>query len=713
MDVSPPTSPLFRPLPTLRIGIVGHTSCDADPALLQRTAEVLGALCELARSCGSSTPNEVGSGPASSSAVRLVTGLAPGFDRLAWECWRALAAATSGESQVPQRRTSLVILPEPLATYRDRLESAGADVEALHALEEELTRTPEPSGGGCSLLELGGTVGASGRTEGDPHAARLVVQNCDVLVAYWNGLARRDAGGGGARSLTYRAVKLAERIGIPVLWLRASGAASADGGGDESEAELEATDGAQRLRIEVADPKHSVAELEEHVRFLLRPATLESSRREEEEAREQERPLRHLAAAPGRVLRFLRGRSSAEHPSPERKHGLGLSAHQVEQLQGFFAEPHPSRVAWQVRFLGSFWDRFWKSIARATTPKASESTEPLTASQGSVGEPPKPPRSRTYALYERCDALASKYMSAYRGAFGAIYLLGALAVLLAALAFLAVTVGAKSWALWLGAIELVVIGAILILRASSIRLRLRERATQYRHIAELLRLSSWTYLVGRPLGKIALPAHRGPEHARTSWVSWLHDAWIREEHLPGAAGSEHRVRLPSPDLRGLVEHLRRGWIEDQIRYHERTGRRYRGLSSGIEDVVSTLFLVLLFVVSISVGFGFLAREYPETVCTSIASWLKFVALPVATVFPALAGALHGIKTQLEADRLESNSESMVELLKELDARFRSHGAPASGVSLEKIEQLVQRTCTIMLHELDDWHASHLTHELPI
>lgn len=704
---------LPRPRPVLRVGVVGHTRGDFGPATGALVSDVLRTICASAEA-GAPPPSDTGAvDTGARSAVRLVTGLAPGFDSLVWGCWRNLDQSRSAVGRAAQMRSALVVLPNSLGAYRERLQLPPRGGSPLDQLEQALD--PDDLGfGTVSLFELADDCPALEGDHGDLHAARLVVRNCDILLAYWDGDSHRATGSGSQLSVTFLAVQLAVQRGLPVLWIRhtwpggiGAGVTGARSGG----ADLELV---RRNLVDLAAASDWKQFLAERLRPLLWPAGPPAGAAESGEPHTTHHSLGDLVTAPLRVLRsvlrrLIRGRPTMRQIGPIPPRPRGLDAEQIAQMERLLEEPDPKELRWSVRALGAIWKTFWDRVG----PKKTDD-EPDAASE------PKPLiRWQVHDLLDRCNALAVAYMGAYRGAFAVIYLLGACAVLLATVAFVLLVWEAKVWTLVLGAAEIAVIAAILRLRFGSMRAGLLERALQYRRLAELLRLSDWTMRLGSPLDPIAVPAHRGIAHARHSWVAWIHDAWLREVELPGSQDGTRRHSLPVQGFRALngmrtlVQQIREQCIQGQIHYHRRTALRYQALSKAVEDLVSSLFLVVLLAVSASLVVGLCAYVHHAEFWRDLPLWTKLIALSAGTALPALAGALHGIKTQLESDRLQQNSESMELQLRDLDAQLaqleNERGLPA----LEQLDTLLQRASAIMLAEVDDWHTSHLTHGMPL
>ncbi|MEO8926072.1 MAG: DUF4231 domain-containing protein [Caulobacteraceae bacterium] len=182
----------------LTVGFAGHRAVGDDghtAGLLDRAFAVVGAafaaLPEVRLDCEDERLGEAYDGAPRS---RLLSGDAPGADRLAIARWRA---AGLGEVRV-------------LYPFRDH-DTGGA-----------LTDDPEHAGPDDRVGDLGEFPCWTGldppgvglaRNQAHAEIGRWVVRHCDVLVAVWNGQAAVGPGG------TADTVRRALERGLPVVWL--------------------------------------------------------------------------------------------------------------------------------------------------------------------------------------------------------------------------------------------------------------------------------------------------------------------------------------------------------------------------------------------------------------------------------------------------------------------------------------------------------------
>ncbi len=195
--LSPAEGFVRRPVLALRVGVTGarRLTPEAAAALGPQLAAVLGrirrqvlALAEgpAARALYAAMPPQ----------LRLVSALAEGADRLI--ATEALALGYQLEAPLPFAR----------AEYERDFPATAAAFSALLAAAGE------------RVLELDGARGTD-ETRSYEAVGRLVVHNCDILIAVWDGLPARGRGG------TAEIVAYAAETGRPVWWLDAGGGGAA------------------------------------------------------------------------------------------------------------------------------------------------------------------------------------------------------------------------------------------------------------------------------------------------------------------------------------------------------------------------------------------------------------------------------------------------------------------------------------------------------
>jgi hypothetical protein len=190
---SPSSDFIRKPRLAFRIGITGARTLTeaAVPVLNQRLREVLGMLRDWFLDLAEQ-PEAAGLYTAEPALLRMISPLAEGADRLA-----AAAALELGyRLEAP--------LPFSPAEYERDFPEAVPEFRALLAAAEP------------RVLALDGGRGDV-ETRSYEAVGRLVVRNCDLLIAIW------DGGKSGGRGGTAEIVHYAGRHGLPIWWIPADG----------------------------------------------------------------------------------------------------------------------------------------------------------------------------------------------------------------------------------------------------------------------------------------------------------------------------------------------------------------------------------------------------------------------------------------------------------------------------------------------------------
>ena len=202
-----------RPRLALRVGVTGTRAMPDEPTAQNHVASAIRAALEALRKHtfeAAAKPNIAAPHePDVQPLLRLVSPLAEGADRLV----ARIAIELGYQLEVP--------MPFPQGEYERDFQPKDRDARinaaSLAEFHDLLSHAvPDSDAGPKRILELDG-----GR--GDDEAAsygavgRLVVRNCDLLIAVWNGRPGKGSGG------TADTVRFAARGGPPVWWVDAEG----------------------------------------------------------------------------------------------------------------------------------------------------------------------------------------------------------------------------------------------------------------------------------------------------------------------------------------------------------------------------------------------------------------------------------------------------------------------------------------------------------
>ena len=366
----------------------------------------------------------------------------------------------------------------------------------------------------------------------------------------------------------------------------------------------------------------------------------------------------------------------------------------------YFAERKPMRnygFVWKV-FRNRVADDKWSFPVISVEDFAAQiRKEWSVASDG--GEAPSPVadwiNARLRVHFAWADGLADFYADAHRSAFIASYLLAAMAVFVALLP-MALGLG-KNYLIEVGSglFELLILGAILRMQYLAHTFHWRERWTDYRLLAELIR--ELRFLVplggGKPLPRIpAHPAVYG-DPART-WMYWHVRAIAREIGIPAA-------RVSSNYMRDCVDFLGRVVGDEesgQRGFHIVAERRARRLGERLHYWVRKLLWLTVAGVALRLLLG--AFSLPTRFSIPEMDSLLLLA---SAALPALGAALEGINNQGEFIRVAKRSAAMASGFAKYGTRI---AALEKGPPL-RLSQIIPLSSTIadaMVAEVVDWRT---------
>jgi hypothetical protein len=644
----------LRPRFALRVGVTGTRALSADAETLQRIAAsihaALLALRDQAAALAAEPMIAAVHEPAAPPMLRVVSPLAEGADRLV----ASIALDLGYQLDVP--------MPFPQAEYERDFQQADRDPAANAASVAEFRSllaqaTPAEAGGPPRVLALDG-----GR--GDEEAAsygavgRLVVRNCDLLLAVWNGHPGKGSGG------TADTVRFAVRGGPPVIWVDAEG-----------KTPLRWVDSLTALRRPQDLPQGdaAMAQLYSYVEGIVTPPTTEPLRGEGVVGR-----LCHYHADP--LPRFLGERLPIGHPATEwlwrsDRWIMGFARRAGDRLEHWLDAAHR-------------WLTGGVPPHHPQPPPAAPAETPLPLLPGT--------EAWTYwsRFYAAPNDLAIEYAARYRSSYGIIAILAALAVMAGNLAV--VWGGAK---LPLTLLELGALLMLLMLVVANQRRHWHGRWIAYRLLSELCRMQralamlGWSLPLGDTLraarglqGSVDRRASEAPEP--NAWVGWYFHAALRA------------APLPSGSLAGAALDATRGWVaakllEEQIGYHVDKARERRSQSRGLAGWGEVLLLITFVLVGVKAllllgGLGALG----------LAKGLGIAAMVLAV--PS-AGFI-ALRAYAELEVLAEGHEATAGMMRAARNRLERLGSAEGGLALvsQEIGAVMHAVAIDMLEETEGW-----------
>jgi hypothetical protein len=637
-----------RPQVAFRVGVSGARTLA--PTEVDRVrAEALGVLKKIAeevlRCSHSETARRVYK-PGTSAVLRLITPLADGVDRLMAE--EALRCHQF-EIEVP--------LPFAQAAYEATF---AKDPPEQHATSIAEFRALLRAAGSRVLTLDGNSLDDIDRRLSYEAVGRLVIRNCDLLIAVWDD-EKVPRGRGGTTDIVHYAL----RVGVPVWWIHAA--------------------------------KHVAPKWLEDILDLPR-----AGRGGIAETQPDDLLRTYIAKAilpPAPIERAITG--AWERSIVRIRQMIGI---QTDPLLAFLDETGlPNRKYWNLypSFIGllraSGGRRHLRWATRsAGRPTAGEHEAPLPPTgprktdqaQGDpnprggwlgkrlllLGEPFR--RNRPGQASSVAAGLSGIYQHRYRSSYTLVFVCGALALICA-------VIGAVFRAeFWATPGELLMLGIILGFVIANQLGSWHERYISYRILGELIRMSR--HLHGLAW---ALPASRVTNLAhstRRSWVAWFFAANVRATPLVEGHFSQDEL---TEMKREVVENL----IGNQLHFHDRRHKECDGAAHilgfwGRFFFFFTLVLVLIRIVSFLTNSG---HEFER--CLSL-----FCAL-----LPAASAAIFGIRVYEELEVLAEQSAQMYEALSKAQTRIgriavdRSLASQLLGAELFDVAM-------IMLSDIAGW-----------
>ena len=286
--------------------------------------------------------------------------------------------------------------------------------------------------------------------------------------------------------------------------------------------------------------------------------------------------------------------------------------------------------------------------------------------------------------FGRADAQASQFALRFRSSMVTNFTMAGLAVLFA-LSGLLIPEAKKLFIIG----ELVVITAIILNTRGAQRLKLHQFWLDRRHLAERLRLLSITSVLGRLSLRDVEDGTRHP-----GWVSWYARATARELGLVGAVLDKEFLQL----VRTAILEM----LEEQVDYHRANAHVMHRANHRLHQAGDFLFygtiIACITYLVISLGMKDLAEHW------SIAPLVTFVT----ALFPAIAGALYGIRTQGDFAGTGERSAVIAHRLGQLRAAIAS-----DPLTYERLVERSHRLGEIMLAEVQQWRLHYETRPLSL
>ena len=480
-------------------------------------------------------------------------------------------------------------------------------------------------------------------------AARVMIEQSDLLLAVWDGVTRAFIGGTG------HTIQAALEAGAPVVWINAN---RPDDwrilSGPEALAAVHAV-------ADVRNPASARdAALQVLVRRALRPADVH---------RHGDRHGHGFAAGPETLAREI---------WPVRSRPSWQLYRRIEALFG------AESLRLRFRSLRQTYETP-EAIASGSASRLLQNARALPGQEADYVASVEAAVLRRFAW---ADGVSAQLSDAYRGSMTANFLLAPFAII-GGIAYLPF---ASSHEKWLFALfELALLTAILAITVSGQRRRWHGRWFETRRVAEYLRHGPILLLLG-----VSRAPGRWPLGTETSWPEWYARHALRDVGLP-------RLVVTQSFLRQAVSELLHDHVVRQRDYHLAKARRLAAVHRNLDRFSEILFT--LAVVSVA---GYLMLKgggalgwWPK----AIAEKLSYVFTFFGVLLPTFGGAIAGIRYFGDFERFSAISRVTAEKLQAVHARIvQLLAAPDSALDYGRSADLAHAADDVVVSEIESWQA---------
>ncbi len=633
----------IKPRLCLTVGVTGHRLHrleGVDLSALRATVDA--TLAELSKAMTAEQEKHKSLFDHATPQLRMISAVADGADTIVAQA--ALAAGWRVDACLPFARE----------VYANDFEASRTHNEFV-ALLGRMTAVFELNGEHVEPTKRDGAYEAVGR---------LLLEQCDVLLAVWDGDPGRGRGG------TARVVAEAVARHIPVIHIHAGEYSSTNATAPTAATECLWTGFSD---AEIEQPSVEIVPrlpAEKGIRVVVHALTAPPDNNIDR------RMLAHFYRAEAR-------RSTSALPYPML---LALAGVRKISRTDLRAPQAADSTAALTQFVAS-------ALHTDSAPDAQHA-EPVPHSPDAQHAPRAPASHFASALAKRfgiADAAATYYAQIFRSGFVANFGLAALAVVLALGGLLA-----PAFKLPIICAELVCIALILTNTKAGTRFGWHERWMDNRHLAEQLRAISFTSL----LGDLTLRAHTAQAtHDAASipgWVGWLARATAREIALPHAVANVAYLSRVSAAALAL--------IDDQAAYQRSNATRMHKLEHRLHHAGEFLFGATIFACAV-----WIIAKLTGLPMGSIGKvGLTEVVTFSTAVLPALGAALYGIRMQGDFAGIAHRSQTTVARLERL-----KHAMLNDPIEYARLNARLRALADIMLTDVANWRTTYQARPLAL
>lgn len=657
-DQAPAIAP-YPPRVRLSLGVTGHRqSHPAYSAKFTRIEAVLQQVLDIADAALAETPPPFGEPYA---PVRMHTLLAEGADQLCahaalardWEVVAPLPFGRALNVAINALPTSADDARALLAGQAPADNGTATRAQAIRDLQDkarmfELADADEKIAQAyLAMHDAPSDSNAANIYDADASqrvalAARIVIEQSDILIAIWDGARTTFVGGTG------HTVAAALALGGNVVWI--------DPAAPEDWRILGAPEALATLH---AGPPH--ADREGQLKRLVAQAVSPTEPQEKG----------HASASEPKGFRTLDATQWHTHSNP--------AWHAYRRIEALFSgerAPNPWRDLRQT-YEGP------DTIAHGSGARVLEA---LTTMPGADAKLPERTAPMVLARFAWADGISSHLSDLYRSGMSVNFALSALAII-CGIAYLPLVGSAWKWPFAL--FEFALLATIVAITWQGQKRRWHGRWFETRRVAEYLRHAP----ILLALGAARAPGN-WPEGAETSWPEHYARHALREVGLPNAV-------VTSAYLRAALTNILDVHVSAQRDYHRAKAQRLTNVHHKLDKLSEKLFQIA--VASVALYLVIAAAAAAHLIEKDAFKALSNVFTFLGVALPTLGGAIAGIRYFGDFERFAAISEITAGKLDAVHDRIALL-APVAALDYGAVAELAHRADEIVVSEIENWQA---------
>lgn len=538
-----------------------------------------------------------------------------------------LDGATVKDAAVAARAAAIQALTERARTF----ELADRDAEIAALLLAKL-QTPEPTRAGETFAAISSECVAN--------AARIFIEQSDVIIGVWDGAATSFVGGTG------HTIAAALDLGAPVIWI--------DPASPENWRILRASE--SLAAITQASSENRDATLAALVHDALCPAASRT-------------PHAHGDANAG--LKTLDTEIWRPHSNP-----LSHAYRRIEAVFGGGKRPFRNlRQTYETP----------DAIAAGSGAQVLAAITTLPGADPAYGASIETSVLRRFAW---ADGVSAYLSDAYRGGMIANFVLSSLAIV-AGIAYLPFATSDEKG--YFASVELILLAAILVITWLGQKRRWHKRWFETRRVAEYFRHSPILLALG-----VARAPGQWPKGAETSWPEWYARHGLRDVGLP-------RIAVTPAYLRAAIKDLLEVHVVLQRDYHRRKAERLNNVHANLDNLSEISFQLAVASVAtflIMTGASMLSLV-PNEIVYKATKGFTFLGVMLPTFGAAIAGIRYFGDFERFANISEVTAEKLDAVRKRIELLLT---APDAQLTYSRTAELARATDDIVNSEIESWQA---------